>query len=86
MITLTPDGDAVRDTEPGFYTIQLGTPLTGTETVTVTGGGQTFHTFDLTSTGPDSGIEIKYALEQITLTASNNVSDVEIALERIIQQ
>ena len=84
MITLTPSGNAVKTIQPGFYTAQLNQSLTGTETITLTGGGQTFHTFDLNSVNDLSGITIWYILDTVTFTAANNAGNLEIAFERVI--
>ena len=84
MITLTPSGNAVKDTEPGFYTLQLAQTLGGGETITVTGGGQTFHTFDSTSIDDLSGITIWYILDDLTLTAAGNAGNLDIAVERVV--
>jgi hypothetical protein len=82
--TITPDGTYTAETEPGFYTIQLAQSLTGAETITATGGGQTFHTFDATSVDDLSGITIWYVLEEMVLTAANNAGDLDIAFERVV--
>ena len=81
--TLTPDEVLPLPTEPGVYLFQLNQTLTGTETITITGGGQTFHTFDLDSVDDLSGITLNIALDTTTLTAANNVGDLEIGVERI---
>ena len=83
MITLTPSEVLVKDTEPGLYVCQLDQPLTGTETVTVIGGGFTLHAFDLNSTGPESGFTLQYSLEQITFTAANNAGDLLLGFKRV---
>ena len=81
--TITPSGSSVVTSEPGVYIFQLNQSLTGTETITVTGGGQTFHTFDLDSVDELSGITLNVALDATTLTAANNAGDLEIGVERI---
>ena len=84
MITLTPSQALTRDDiNPGFYSIQLGQPLTGTETITVSGGGFTLHTFDLNSTGEDSGFSINYSLDDITFTAANNAGNLLLGFEHV---
>ena len=84
MITLSPSGVEVKDTEPGFYTIQLNQTLAGGETIALTGGGQTFHTFDSSSIDDLSGITIWYVLDNLTITAAGNTGDLEIAFERVV--
>ena len=84
MITLTPSQALTReDINSGLYSIQLGQPLTGTETITVTGGGFTLHVFDLNSIGEDSGFTINYSLDDITFTAANNAGDLLLGFENV---
>jgi hypothetical protein len=82
--TLTPSGTYTDDAGPGLYIIQLAQSLTGTETITVSGGGQTFHTFDLDSVDDLSGITLYISLPETVLTAANNAGDVLVAFERVV--
>jgi hypothetical protein len=81
--TLTPSQALPISTEDGVYTFQLNQTLTGSEEIAITGGGQTFHTFNLSSVGELSGITLAYALDEITLTASGNSGDLKIGVARI---
>jgi len=84
MITLTLSQALTReDINSCLYSIQLGQPLTGTETITVSGGGFTLHVFDLNSTGEDSGFTINYSLDDITFTAANNAGDLLLGFENV---
>jgi hypothetical protein len=84
--TLVADVPYVAETRAGLYTIQLAQPLTGSETVTVSGGGFDIHVFDVSSIGDLSGITLNVALPETTLTASGNASPVLVAFERVIFQ
>jgi len=81
--TITPAGSVTINSEPGVYALQLNQTLTGSEEIAVTGGGQTFHTFDLASIDDLSGITLTVALPAFVLTASGNSGDLEIGVERI---